>query len=150
MYFRFSVGQQIYYFGFYFLCGGRSSGCVAPPTFITSSSCLCYEHWTDRCRQCTPTPPTPTTFVPDNTPKHIDSNKLGVSYTKELSFSKKHDQYFVVFKNFRHTSNRSHQILRFDHLTNSSSNDFKKLITQEKSRAIIPCSHLPTTSRGRY
>ena len=44
-------------------------------------------------------------------------------------------------------------MLRFDRLTSFSSNDYKKFIIQEKSRAMISCVHLPmesALSRDRY
>ena len=142
-YFRFSVGRFTYYFGFYVPCD--SSDCKAPPTFVTKNGSHCWIHWKNRCKLSTPTPRIHT-HVMDNVPKKITSKRLGVVYTKEMSFSSRLNKYFVLFKNFERLPTLSkQQIVRFDRLTqNSASNDFKKLLTSHKPHVSFECRHQPT------
>jgi hypothetical protein len=147
-FFRFSVDKQTYYFGFYFPCNysfeeglGR---CHIPPTFVTKNACLCFLHWPWSCRNSTPSPPSHCSVM-SNVPKRIMSRRLGIIYTKEISYSPGRDRCYVVCRDLCPIPNRSsHQKLRFDRLTRSpSSHDFRKLLTFNKDRTVIPCKHRP-------
>jgi hypothetical protein len=78
----------------------------------------------------------------NNIPKPIVSHRLGVSYTKEISFSERLNKFFVVYKNFKRLPTKKKQVKRFDRLTRSPlSNDAKKLITADKFAVSVPCHH---------
>jgi hypothetical protein len=51
-YFRFSVGNQVHYFGFYIPCD--STACCAPPTFVSRQGSYCWIHWKSQCQSLTP------------------------------------------------------------------------------------------------
>jgi hypothetical protein len=146
-YFRFSVGQCVYYFGFYVPCNTIS--CCTPPTFVTRYGAHCWNHWKSFCRSMTPSPPLQVPREPTNIPKSIVCRRLGISYTKELSFSKKHNKLFVVYRDLNYLPNaKDKQLHRFDRLTRSSkSHDFQKLITSDKDHAVVACKHQPILSR---
>jgi hypothetical protein len=131
-FFRFSVEHYTYYFGFYLPC--ISDSCCAPLTFVTRHGARCWIHWKKFCQERTPNPLLHH-YEMNNVPKKITCLRLGVTYTKEISFSERLNKFFVVYKNFEHLPNISkQQIIRFTRLTRSSkSNDFKKLITVHKS-----------------
>jgi hypothetical protein len=145
-FFRFSVNNYTYYFGFYLPC--ISSSCCIPPTSVTKHGPRCWIHWKKFCQDRTPNPRLYSHEM-SNIPKLITSLRLDVSYTKEISFSERLNKYFVVYKNFKCLPNISkQQIARFDRLTRSPmSNDFKKLITANKSHVAQSCKHQPLPRR---
>jgi len=144
-YFRFSIASQVIYFGFYPPC--VSSKCNAPPTFVTKHGSHCWSHWKTFCQERTPVPPIHRHEM-SNVPKRITSHRLGITYTKEMSFSEKRNKYFVVYKDLKRLPDASrHQTVRFDRLTGSpKSNDYKKLVTFDKEKAVIFCKHQPTSN----
>jgi hypothetical protein len=139
-YFRFSIGRFTYYFGFHVPC--FFSNCTAPPTFVTRKGAQCWCHWKKICRHFTPKPILRPPAM-NNTSRAIVSRRLGVSYTKEISFSERLNKYFVVYKNFKRLATPTkQQILRFDRLTRSTaSNDYKKLITENRPAVSFACLH---------
>jgi hypothetical protein len=145
-FFRFSVYNHTYFFGFYLPC--VSDLCCAPPTFVTKHGVRCWIHWKKFCQEITPNPP-PHQHEMSNVLKSITSLRLGISYTKEISFSERSNKYYVVYKNFERLPTISkQQANRFDRLTRSpQSNDFKKLITADKSHAAQSCKYQPLSRR---
>jgi hypothetical protein len=145
-FFRFSVGKQTYYFGFHVPC--ESSRCCVPPTFVSKQGSHCWIHWRKRCQALT-LPPPQHFPVMDNTPKLIVSQRLGISYTKEMSFSERLNKYFVLYKNFKRITFKQKQVTRFDRLTRSSqSNDAAKLITADKPSVSVQCHHFHHRARS--
>ena len=145
-YFRFSVDKNTYYFGFYVPCSDPSCDC--PPTFVSKQGSLCWNHWKVRCSHSTPHHLSPR-HTWSNVPKNVTSARLGISYSKQISFSNKRQKYYVVLSNFKSIHDASaQQSQRFSRLTRSPrSNDFKKLITLDKANVVYPCHHGCSTEK---
>src|SRR6266480_582650 len=140
-YFQFSVGKSNYYFGFHVSCA--SSNCNNPCTFVTRHGSHCWAHWKQLRQRLTP-PPLHHQHVMTKAVKKCISNRLGVSYTKEISFSRRNDKFYVVYKNFETVSSNPQQVLRRNRLTRSStSNTSYKLISASRSSVAFPCHHQP-------
>jgi hypothetical protein len=110
-FFRFSVGKQIYYFGFHVPC--ESFRYCISLTFLSKQGSYCWIHWRKRCQALT-LPLFQNFLVMYNTPKLIVSQRLGIFYTKEMSFSERLNKYFVLYKNFKCITFKQKQVTRFD------------------------------------
>src|SRR5215813_9233794 len=97
-YFRFSVEKNTYYFGFHVPCSVPSCDC--PPTFVSKQGSLCWNHWKVRCSSSTPHHIS-SCHTWSNVPKTVTSTRLGISYSKQISFSIKRQKYYVILSNFK-------------------------------------------------
>lgn len=148
-FFRFSVEKSVYYFGFHEQCSSLD-GCKIPPTFVSERAPFCLAHWKQLIqRPATPAPPKHV-FVPLlNQPKPIRNKRLGITYTKKLSYSAKNDKYYNVYENLDCINQEykldDRRLLRFARLTRDPrSHNFAKMLTLDKDTVVVPCKHHPT------
>ena len=81
-------------------------------------------------------------------PKTIRSNRLGIEYRKEISYSSRLKGYYVVCSDFCRFSHKTHCVSRFERLTRSPrSNDALRLITANKRSTSVRCKHNAHTDR---
>jgi len=138
-YFRFSVDSKTYYFGIYVPC--EKGNCVVCPTHVTRHHTLCWVHSHQQQQQTSPPPPHHRTIF-NNIPKTVCSNRLGISYRKEVSYSTRRGAYYIVCSDFRQTSQKKQCINRFERLTRSPrSNHANKLITPNRRSTATLCKH---------
>ena len=140
-FFRFSVGQAVYYFGLYTPCNARN--CSILPTHVTKHGAKCWIHWKEHCKRSTPPPPIHYPEFP-KAPKRITSSRLGVTYTKDLVYMQASNSFLVIYRSLNRSSFNPKCIKRFDRLTRSpASNNRSFLVYQQDRTTFRRCKHLP-------
>ena len=149
-FFRYSVARRVYYFGYFVKCSRSSTSssderCAIPCTFVTKLYRMCPCHFAKRQRRHTPPPPVcsrSTDWKLLDQEKTVTSHRLGVRYEKSLSFSKRQQKFFVVFKNLRYIPAPRRCRQRFERLTSKPRpNNVQLLLLPSDSSKAHASSH---------
>ena len=145
-YFRFSVGSQTFYFGWYKSC--NTSQCIAPITSMNKVYKHCDKHSKEIQRGLTPVPKVDSNRK-ENGHSHagelrtITSQRLGLSYKKKLTWSWRNEAYYIAFSDLEFFDKRSkHQIARFERMIKNITKQREKAFLKGEERTVVrKCRH---------
>ena len=147
-FFRFSVGSQTFYFGIGIKCA--FTDCQCPITVRYKYDSVCPHHRKDYQQESmTPAPPLQTSIGPMhphiNQTRIIHSNRLGISYQKKLTYSWRHQAFFLAFSNLQFNDHRSkQQIARFARASKRPRAPHEtKFLTDINQTVVRRCRHNP-------